>query len=499
MEYPKTWDRTDKNAQKLFEQCSPFYKADEEDKFQEIFVPSIVFNVICIGILIYTLISMVLIIVKKKEYQQMKCGIKASLLFSLGSVINILNFYIRRLMFFDYPCFLIAFLSAVGFPLNLIPSMGFILLILKQCYANSSLYNKTQAQEDGSKYRTNGFLRRICHRYNETKLIEWVLICITISVLFVVIISVYEINYTMHPVSAGFCMTQYEQTPQFTILCFFIFVFTPLAMHDIHMFGKNFSFGKSLNISMVFIFIFSMSYIGLSGVPTYFCTKISRHIPVDTYIIFLSFMFNFSHITIPLIQSYYHKKHISGLVLTKKGLLKIFQDEILYKEFFEYAVKKRSVEYFIFHIEYVEYKTIFRNYKTLIDEISNSEFKSPGQDPSSNKEKKILQFFEEVYRKAERIFARYFDDKSDLELNLSGKLIKKVSNSLYEHNIYYNRYIVNGEEGRTLDYSKLNIENLFDDVHEEALDSLFLNVYSAYAKDKKQLNAIEISGATSRI
>ncbi|ORX81658.1 hypothetical protein BCR32DRAFT_244776 [Anaeromyces robustus] len=368
--------------------------------------------------------------------------------------------------------------------------MGFILIILKQCYANSALYNKTQGQDESDirkKFRTNGFLRGICRRYNETKLIEWVLVYITCSVLFVVLISVFEINYTMNPISYGFCMTQYEQTPQFTILCFFIFVFTPLAMHDIHMFGKNFSFGRTLNISMILIFIFAMSYIGFTGLPYYFCNKISRYIPVDAFIILLFFVFNYSHITIPLIQSYFHKKHISGLTLTKKGLLRVFQDELLYKEFFEYAVKKRSVEYFIFHIDYMEYKTIFRNNKTFLEEISNSELKSPGQDPSSAKDKKLVQLLDEIYKKAERIYIKYFDDRSDLELNLSGRLIKKVSNSLYEHNIYYNRYIVNGEEGRILDYNKLNIENIFDDVHQEALDSLFLNVYSAYARDKKTI------------
>ncbi|ORX81657.1 hypothetical protein BCR32DRAFT_244775 [Anaeromyces robustus] len=114
MDFPKTWDKTDQNAVKLYEQCKPYYKADEVEKFQQIFVPSPFFNLLCIGILIYTIVSMILIIVKRKEYQQMKCSIKASLLFSLGSLINILNFYIRRVMFFDYPCFLIAFLSAIG-------------------------------------------------------------------------------------------------------------------------------------------------------------------------------------------------------------------------------------------------------------------------------------------------------------------------------------------------------------------------------------------------
>jgi len=48
-----------------------------------------------------------------------------------------------------------------------------------------------------------------------------------------------------------------------------------------------------------------------------------------------------------LIESLIVNKNIEELDLTKKGLIKIFSNEILYKEFFEYAVMKRSVEYVV--------------------------------------------------------------------------------------------------------------------------------------------------------
>ena len=44
-------------------------------------------------------------------------------------------------------------------------------------------------------------------------------------------------------------------------------------------------------------------------------------------------------------ESYRVSKKINNLEITKKGLLKVFENDILYKEFFEFAVKKRSVEY----------------------------------------------------------------------------------------------------------------------------------------------------------
>jgi len=64
---------------------------------------------------------------------------------------------------------------------------------------------------------------------------------------------------------------------------------------------------------------------------------------------------------------------------------------------------------------------------------------------------------------------------------------------LYDYNINYNRYIVNGTEGSEIDITKINCEGIFDEVHEEALDSLFLNVYSIYAKDKKKSYGFDIN------
>jgi len=46
-----------------------------------------------------------------------------------------------------------------------------------------------------------------------------------------------------------------------------------------------------------------------------------------------------------MIEVFKINQHIIGLELNKKGLIRIFDDELLYKQFFEYAVKKRSVEY----------------------------------------------------------------------------------------------------------------------------------------------------------
>jgi hypothetical protein len=205
------------------------------------------------------------------------------------------------------------------------------------------------------------------------------------------------------------------------------------------------------------------------------------------------FTLSISQITLPFYESYRVSKKINNLEITKKGLLKVFENDILYKEFFEFAVKKRSVEYAIFHIEYLEFKEIFKNNKEFLEELSESKILAPGPNPSNAKDKKMVQLFEEIYKKADDLFTKYFNEESELELNLPAKIVKKVSNQLYDYNINYNRYIVNGTEGSEIDITKINCEGIFDEVHEEALDSLFLNVYSIYAKDKKKSYGFDIN------
>jgi len=110
----------------------------------------------------------------------------------------------------------------------------------------------------------------------------------------------------------------------------------------------------------------------------------------------------------------------------------------------------------------------------------------------------MVQLFEEIYKKADDIYTKYFNKESELELNLPAKMVKKVNNRLYDYNIYYNRYIVNGTEGHEIDIKQINCETIFDEVHGEALDSLFLNVYSSFAKDKKKTYGFNANSKVAR-
>ncbi|ORX60751.1 hypothetical protein BCR36DRAFT_393948 [Piromyces finnis] len=142
---------------------------------------------------------------------------------------------------------------------------------------------------------------------------------------------------------------------------------------------------------------------------------------------------------------------------------------------------------------YNEFKELFNSYRTFLDELKENGILSPGPEPTNSRDKKILQVFEEIYSKADEMFTKYFNEDSELQLNIPAKLYKETNAKLYNYNVYYGRYLVNAVEGQPVDFNLINCETIFDKVHAEAIDSLFLNVYSSFTKDKKRLVAEEAS------
>jgi len=455
------------------------------------------FHGFCILITIYNIITLILVIIKKDEYKKMKYSPKLTLLFSYGSLINTLTFYAHTAGYYKFPCFLGPYINGIGFPLNLFSSMGLTLMYLKQCYTNIEFYNKENADYTNAIHK-KGYLRKISMAFTETKLINVILIYITFSIYYVLMYSLFERNYSMHPLTHGFCQTNIEQIPPYALILFYIFIFSPLALHDIAIFGSNFSFGRVMSNSSILILIFSILYVLTSMLPAYKCNSITRIFPPNFYAIMLFFVYNISFVTVPLVNAFSVTSHIKGLELTKKGMVKIFDDELLYKEFFEYAIKKRSVEYVLFHLDYMAFKNIFKSNQAFIEDITENGATAPGPDPTNAKDKKLLQVFGEIYEKAYNIYTKYFTGTSDLELNVPAKISKDISTHLYQYNINYNRYLVNAEIGNPVDIKLINCETLFDVVHEEALDSLFLNVYSSFTKDKKKLVVNNENGSSRK-
>jgi len=133
----------------------------------------------------------------------------------------------------------------------------------------------------------------------------------------------------------------------------------------------------------------------------------------------------------------------------------------------------------------MEFKSIFLANRSILDEFRSSGLTSPGPKPSNPKDKKAVQIFEQIYDKAGDIYNKFFNDSSELQLNLPAKIAKEVNTNLFNFNIYYGRNYINAEEGKPVDLDQLICESMFDKVHSEAIESLFLNVYSSFAKEKK--------------
>ena len=96
MEFPSEWDELNPYTWKLYNRCRAFYKENEEKKFIDVFHPSAFFNYFCTVVLVYTFISFVVIILKRKAYEKLNFSVKLSLLFTFGTMINILNSFFRR-------------------------------------------------------------------------------------------------------------------------------------------------------------------------------------------------------------------------------------------------------------------------------------------------------------------------------------------------------------------------------------------------------------------
>ena len=136
-------------------------------------------------------------------------------------------------------------------------------------------------------------------------------------------------------------------------------------------------------------------------------------------------------------------------------------------------------------MEYREFKSIYQVNKLFIEEIKTSGLLSPGDSPVEAKDKKALFIFIQIHRKANEIYGKYLVDNSELQLNLPMRVVDKVYRRLYSFHTYFEENYINGEQGKPLEMNTLDIENVFDEVHREAVDSLFLNVYPSFVIKQK--------------
>ncbi|ORX60752.1 hypothetical protein BCR36DRAFT_249017, partial [Piromyces finnis] len=110
--------------------------------------------------------------------------------------------------YYKLPCFLVPIINGIGFPLNFFSSVGIILMYLKRCYSNVSIYNKNKTDNLYNKFTNSGYMRRLCLAYSESRLIKTMLIYITLSMNYVIFISLFRIDYEINPMTIGFCSSE---------------------------------------------------------------------------------------------------------------------------------------------------------------------------------------------------------------------------------------------------------------------------------------------------
>jgi len=76
-----------------------------------------------------------------------------------------------------------------------------------------SLYDKYKKDNTNNNEfnRKDGYLRVICANFTEFKLIKIIYMYITFTQFYVVLISIFEVDFTMRPVSYGFCTFRYAK------------------------------------------------------------------------------------------------------------------------------------------------------------------------------------------------------------------------------------------------------------------------------------------------
>lgn len=97
---------------------------------------------------------------------------------------------------------------------------------------------------------------------------------------------------------------------------------------------------------------------------------------------------------------------------------------------------------------------------------------------SSSNIKHMYNMNEDIINRINYIYTKFIVSFSDYELNLTSKVIKKITE-------FINVIPKNHEAINAISVSGTNFENLFDEAYDEVLDTLYLNIYMQYAIKKQ--------------
>ncbi|ORX85934.1 hypothetical protein BCR32DRAFT_290395 [Anaeromyces robustus] len=354
--FPENWDRDNPLALRQFEKCAKSF--DNINDFLNIYTRSFFYHLMIWCLILYSIISFFLIIINKNNYEVLKLNKTLMLIYTASGIICIINCYLRNVFYQTIPCSMVIYLIDIGYIPNFLSCMGCIMYYLQQCYNTINSYNKAINQNFIIR---NEFFYRLCLNFNEEKFVKFLLYCTLSGVLFSALCGVFFDHFRYVPLTKGFCTTSgIEGVPLYlTLLVYFIFAI--YALIELHKLGSDFVLRKSLMITLYVAIV--LLFFNLLGNMTPFvkCAKIIRYIPHDSLLQIFSCIFNYAHITYPLIQLFYTKYEVKKLELTKGGLIHLLNDKTLFNEFLNFCNKQRCVEGVIFHREYKKFKNIFKD------------------------------------------------------------------------------------------------------------------------------------------
>jgi len=97
-------------------------------------------------------------------------------------------------------------------------------------------------------------------------------------------------------------------------------------------------------------------------------------------------------------------------------------------------------------------------------------------------DKKIVHIYDEIFEKANLIYNFFFKQNSDYELNVSGYIVKKIEKRIQLFNLHYSKM----KNKQLFLYEELECEDMFDEAYEEVIQSLYINIYSAFVLYKRK-------------
>ncbi|ORX60748.1 hypothetical protein BCR36DRAFT_407753 [Piromyces finnis] len=535
--FPSEWNNTNNRAIDDYNKCGKYY--DDVESFTDIFKKGGFYHFLCISIIVYSIGSVIVLLKYRKRYEITKCNLSLISLYTLGIVLNILPSYLNQVNYFTFPCYALSYSSIIGYPLMLMSCIGFSYRYIKLCYMNYNNYNDIDIDTE-----ERGILYYINKYYSDEKLIFIMLFYVITSLLYLTVLSLTGSSFNIYPLDRGFCNLSQEQVFNLIIVFLYLTVLLPISTMSLYKLGNNFPSMKSYKYTNIASFFLILWYIFNILIRSYRCSKLTKYIPFDISFFFLNLSFSYAEIIKPLIDLIIIEYKLTNLENNKKGLIKILNTTLLYEEFLYYCNMKCCGEYAIFHRYYMKFRRIYKpisskleNSQYLYDssDFANSTHsmscvsmgtssqytnmddttsecyeekkrKLSGATTNDNKSsimktatadgqayevnnesseqnviKELQKNYDQVYKIINGIYLKFFEKDCQLELNISERIIKKMTRSLQNFNDNYEKMKAN----QTYSHEGLMCERMYDEAHREAIEILYHNIFSNYLNYKK--------------